>query len=296
MASVLITGTSKGIGLEAALAFGRAGYRVHATMRNPSQSPHLAETVASEKLPITISAMDVDSDESVRRAIVAIQQAHGPIDVLVNNAGIERSGSVEELPLSDFRAVMETNYFGVIRCVQALVPQMRQRRSGCIINVSSVAGRLTSPPLSAYMASKWALEALTEALAGEMKTFNVRVAIVEPGIIDTAMARRIGVPRSDSPYPQQVRFASLFEASLKNPAPPTLVAQKILEVAESSSWQLRHLVGPDAAPFLEWRKQMTDEEWVELHAGEDETWYRRVERDFGMDTWPKNKPRAVVSS
>ena len=296
MESVLITGTSKGIGLEAALAFGRAGYKVHATMRNPSQSPQLAEKVIGEKLPITISAMDVDSDESVRQAIAAIQQAHGPIDVLVNNAGIERSGSVEELPLSDFRAVMETNYFGVIRCIQALVPQMRQRRSGCIINISSVAGRLTSPPLSSYMASKWALEALTEALAGEMKTFNVRVALVEPGIIDTAMARRIGVPQSDSPYPQQVRFASLFEASLKNPVPPTLVAQKLLEVAESSSWQLRHLVGPDAVPFLEWRNQMTDEEWVELHASEDETWYRRVERDFGMDTRPKNKPKAVVSS
>lgn len=96
MASVLITGTSKGIGLEAALAFGRAGYKVHATMRNPSQSPELAQTVTSEKLPITISAMDVDSDESVRQAIMVIQQAHGPIDVLVNNAGIERSGSVEE--------------------------------------------------------------------------------------------------------------------------------------------------------------------------------------------------------
>ena len=103
MASVLITGTSKGIGLEAALAFGRAGYKVHATMRNPSQSPELAQTAAREKLPITVSAMDVDSDESVRQAIVAIEEAHGAIDVLVNNAGIERSGSVEELPLADFR-------------------------------------------------------------------------------------------------------------------------------------------------------------------------------------------------
>src|SRR6478609_8777640 len=138
MTSVLITGTSRGIGLETALAFGRAGHRVHATMRNPSQSPALAETAACEKLPITVSAMDVDSDESVRDAVVAIQQAHGPIDALVNNAGIERSGSVEELPLADFRAVMETNYFGVIRCVQSVAPQMRQRRNGCIINVSSV--------------------------------------------------------------------------------------------------------------------------------------------------------------
>jgi len=296
MASVLITGTSKGIGLEAALAFGRAGHQVHATMRNPSQAPELAETAVGEKLPITVSAMDVDSDESVRRAIDAIQQAHGPVDVLVNNAGIERSGSVEELPLAEFRAVMETNYFGVIRCVQALAPHMRKRRSGCIINVSSVAGRLTSSPLSSYMASKWALEALSEALAGEMKMFNVRVAIVEPGIIDTAMARRIGVPPSHSPYPQQARFASLFEASLKTPVPPTLVADKILEVAESASWQLRHLVGPDAAPFLQWRSQMTDEEWVDLYASDDETWYARIERDFGMDTRPKTMPTAVGSS
>jgi NAD(P)-dependent dehydrogenase (short-subunit alcohol dehydrogenase family) len=296
MALVLITGTSKGIGLEAALAFARAGHQVHATMRKPSQSPALAETAAQEKLPITISVMDVDSDESVRQAIMAIQQGHGPIDVLVNNAGVERSGSVEELPLTDFRAVMETNYFGVIRCIQAVVPQMRQRKSGCIINVSSVAGRLTSSPLSSYTASKWALEALSEALAGEMKMFNVRVAIVEPGIIDTAMARRIGVPPADSPYPQQARFASLFQASLKNPAPPALVAEKIVEVAESVSWQLRHLVGPDAAPFLQWRGQMTDEEWVDLYASDDETWYARIQRDFGMDTRPKNLPTAVGSS
>ncbi len=287
MKSVLITGTSKGIGLESALAFGRAGYKVHATMRNPAQSPELAETAAREKLPVTVSTLDVDSDQSVDRAIAAIQKDHGPIDVLVNNAGIERAGSVEELPLADFRAVMETNYFGAIRCIQALVPHMRQRRNGCIINVSSVAGRISSAPLTPYMSSKWALEALSEGLAGEMKTFNVRVAIVEPGIIDTAMARRIGDQPDHSPYRQRARFALLFEASLKNPAPPSLVAQKIVEIAESGTWQLRHPVGPDAAPFLQWRNAMTDEEWVELSGSDDETWYRRVESDFGLDTRPK---------
>jgi NAD(P)-dependent dehydrogenase (short-subunit alcohol dehydrogenase family) len=293
MASVFITGTSKGIGFEAALAFGRAGYKVHATMRNPSQSPELAARAARESLPITISKLDVDSDDSVREGIAAIERDHGPIDVLVNNAGVERSGSVEELPLAEFRAVMETNYFGVIRCVQAVAPHMRQRRSGCIINVSSVAGRITCPPLTPYTASKWALEGLCEALAGEMKTFNVRVAIVEPGIIDTAMARRIGDQPDRSTYPQHARFALLFEASLKNPTPPSLVAQKILEVAQSDSWQLRHPVGPNAVPFLEWRRGMTDEEWVSLQASDDETWYRRIERDFGMDTRPKKRAGAL---
>jgi len=286
MASVLITGTSKGIGLEAALAFGRAGHRVFATMRNPTKAPQLAAAAASEGLPITVSVMDVDSDKSVSEAIAAILRDHGPIDVLVNNAGVERTGSVEELPLAEFRAVMETNYFGCIRCIQGVAPHMRQRRSGCIINISSVAGRISSAPLTSYMASKWALEALSEGLAGEMKTFDVRVAIVEPGIIDTAMARRIGDPAPASAYRQSERFASLFEASLKTPVPPTVVAQKILEIAESGTWQLRHPVGPDAAPFLEWRKQMTDEEWVALHASDDETWYARVERDFGLNTRP----------
>ena len=288
MASVLITGTSKGIGLEAALAFGRAGHKVHATMRNPSQYPELVEKSAREKLQITVSKMDVDSDQSVSHAIAAVHEDHGPIDVLVNNAGVERAGSVEELPLDDFRAVMETNYFGAIRCIKALVPSMRQRRSGCIINVTSIGGRITSAPLTAYNASKWALEALSEALAGEMKTFNVRVAIVEPGIIDTTMARRIGDQPDDSAYRHRARFASLFKAALKNPAPPSLVAQKIVEIAESETWQLRHPVGPDAVPFLQWRDQMTDEEWVDLHASDDDTWYRRMERDFGLNTRPKN--------
>ena len=279
MASVLITGTSKGIGLEAALAFGRAGHTVCATMRKPAQSPELAEIAAREKLPISVSAMDVDSDESVSRAISTILKDHGPIDVLINNAGIERVGSVEEVPLAEFRAVMETNYFGAIRCIQALVPHMRQRRSGCIINVTSVAGRIASTPMGPYAASKWALEAVSESLAGEMKTFGVRVLIVEPGIIDTEMARRIGVPANPSPYRQRQRFAAMFAAALKNPVHPSLVAKKILELAESDTWQLRHLVGPDAAPFVEWRGGMTDEAWVDLNAADDETWQRGLQRD-----------------
>jgi NAD(P)-dependent dehydrogenase (short-subunit alcohol dehydrogenase family) len=273
MPSVLITGTSKGIGFEAALAFGRAGHQVHATMRNPSKSPQLAEIAASENLPITISTMDVDSDSSVRAAIAAIKV---PIDILVNNAGIESVGSVEESPLSEFRATMETNYFGALRCIQALLPQMRQRRSGCIINISSVSGQISVPPLTAYCASKWALEALSEGLAGEIKTFNVRVALVEPGIIDTAMARRIGDPATGSPYTQTARFGAVFSNSLQNPVPPSLVAQKILDVAESGTWQLRHPVGPDAIPLLQFRNQMTDEEWIDVSAGDDANFFARL--------------------
>jgi NAD(P)-dependent dehydrogenase (short-subunit alcohol dehydrogenase family) len=275
MATVLITGTSKGIGYETALAFARSGHQVYATMRNPSQSPALAETALQENLPITISAMDVDSDESVAGAITSILK-NGPIDVLVNNAGVEAVGSVEELPLAEFRAIMETNYFGALRCIQAVVPQMRQRQSGCIINVSSVAGRISNPPLTSYCASKWALEALSEGLAAEMKTFNVRVAIIQPGIIDTAMARRIGDPDTESLYRQTARFSELFSSGLKNSASPTLVASKILEIAENGSWQLRHPVGPDAQPLLNFRSQITDEDWIAVNAGDDATFFERL--------------------
>jgi len=288
MASVLITGTSTGIGLATALNLGRAGHQVYATMRNPSRAPELAEKTAQEKLPIKISVMDVDSDGSVKTAIADIHKDAGHIDVLVNNAGVERNGSVEELPLAAFRAVMETNYFGPLRCIQAVAPQMRRRRSGCIINVTSVAGRLAISPLAPYTASKFALEALSEALAQEMKTFNVRVAIVEPGIIETPMSRRLEEPTRPSPYSQQPRFTHLYAASLNNPAPPSLVADKIRGIIESGTWQLRHPVGPDALPLLGWRNSMTDEQWVDLHAADDDTWYARLEGDFGMAIRPKN--------
>jgi NAD(P)-dependent dehydrogenase (short-subunit alcohol dehydrogenase family) len=288
MATVLITGTSSGIGLATALAVGRAGHTAYATMRNPSRAPELGQQAAQEKLPITIFAMDVDNDDSVERTIASVLKDAGEVDVLVNNAGVERNGSVEELSLTDFREVMETNYFGTLRCMKALLPRMRERKSGCIINVSSISGRVATSPLAPYSASKWAVEAVSEALAQEMKKFNVRVALVEPGIIDTPMARRLQKPPAGSPYTQSRRFAHLFAASLKNrPVPPSVVGEKIVEIIESGTWILRHPVGPDAAPFIGQRQSMTDEEWVDRNAADDDTWYQRMESELGMVLRPK---------
>jgi len=282
MKTVLITGTSKGIGLETALTFGRAGYKVFATMRNPDATLDLKQTIKTEALDITISKMDVDSDASVKQCMDAILEKHGTLDVLVNNAGIERHGSVEEMPIADFEAVMNTNYLGVLRCTKAILPQMRQHKKGCIINVASVAGHISNSPLGAYAASKFALEAISEALAQEVKPFNIKVAIIEPGIINTEMATDISVDDT-SIYPHSKRQAGLFAASLKNPTPPTLVADKILEVAENNNWILRHPVGPDAEPFIAWRAAMTDEQWVDWNAASDDDWYKSVEQDFGLD-------------
>ena len=216
MKSVLITGTSKGIGLETALVFGRAGYKVFATMRKPENAYDFKETIKKESLSISVSAIDVNSDESVTNGVNAIIKENGPVDILVNNAGIEGYGSVEEMDIATIRLVMETNYFGAIRCMKAIIPQMRDRREGCIINVASIAGHISSSPLGAYAASKFALEAISEAVAQELRPYNVKVKVVEPGIIDTRMARNI-TKGSDSIYAQSRRFGDLFTASLKTP-------------------------------------------------------------------------------
>ena len=284
MKSVIITGANRGIGLDTALAFGRKGYKVFATMRNPDGALELKQKIQEETLPISLLKMDVDSDASVKEAMQSILNNHGVVDVLVNNAGIERHGTIEELDMSAFKAVMETNYFGIIRCVKSILKPMREKGSGCIINVSSVAGHISNSPLTSYAASKFAVEAFSEALAQEAKPHNIRVAIVKPGIINTDMAKDIAQKHdSGSASPITKRFGNLFKASLKNPTDASLVAEKILEIAESNSWKLRHPVGPDAIPFLEWRKSLNDEEWVNWNAASDEDWYNAVEQDFGLN-------------
>ncbi len=282
MSRVVITGTSSGIGRATALAFGRAGHTVYATMRDPSRNPELGQIATREGQSLMVVPMDVDSDGSVRAAFDRII-GEGAVDVLINNAGIAPTGSVEQLPLAVFRTVMETNYFGALRCIQAVLPTMRQRGSGCIVNISSISGRIAAAPLASYVASKFALEGLSEALAQELRPFNVRVAIVQPGIIDTPAAQEVAASKEPSLYPHERRFAALFRAVLSQPTPPSLVSEKVLEIVESDTWQLRHPVGPDAAPFLQWRAAMSDEAWIEWGALDDDAWYDRVKAEFGID-------------
>jgi NAD(P)-dependent dehydrogenase (short-subunit alcohol dehydrogenase family) len=283
MTIALVTGTSTGIGLATAITLGRTGLTVFAGMRNPDRGAELQAVTAKEKLPITIVHLDVDNDASVERTVEQILKEKGLIDVLVNNAGIGEGGAVEDVPVAVFRQVMETNFFGGLRCIKAVVPGMRTRRSGCIVNVTSVAGRLGAAAQAPYAASKWAFEGLSECLAQEMKVFNVRVAIVEPGVIATPMTTAPRPIPPPSPYPHLRRLGAFFAASLKTPTSPFVVGEQIRDIVIGTSWQLRYPTGPDAATIIQWRNGKTDEEWVSSGAASDAEWVAETKRYFGVE-------------
>ncbi len=284
MAIAVVTGSSTGIGQATAVTLARAGHTVYATMRNPEKGGQELRAIAEkEHLPLRPTTLDVDSDQSVGTAFAAILAEAGRIDVLVNNAGIGTMGPVEETPIEAFRAVMETNFFGVLRCTQAVLPGMRERGTGCIVNVSSVAGRFAGAPQAPYSSSKFALEALSECLAQEMKVFGVRVAIVEPGVIATPIFGKIDETQASTNYPHKRRLVELFRASLEKPVSPYVVGEKIREIVDGGSWQLRYPVGPDAAGLLAWRASMTDEQWVDGGAVTDQQWVDSVRQNFGLD-------------
>ena len=234
------------------------------------------------KLPITVMSLDVDDDESVAEVFGQV----GPeVEVLVNNAGILSINAVEDESLARFQQVMNTNYFGALRCIKQVLPSMRKRGSGCIVNVTSIAGRITTPASSAYTASKFALEALSETLAHEVKARGIRVALVEPGIIDTPMTRA-NVPQyaEDTVYPGGRRLHAFYRKAAEEPADPRVVAEKIQHVIETPSDRLRFPVGPDSLVFLGWRSANSDETWIGLHALEsDSDWFERVLAETGND-------------
>src|SRR5262249_35095440 len=157
--TAVITGTSTGIGYTTALHLARKGYRVFAGMRDLAKAGPLRDAAAAERLPIEIIALDVTSADSVAAGFGAAG-AHGPIDVLVNNAGIGGASPLELTPEDEHRRMFETNYFGAVRCIQAVLPAMRARRHGAIVNITSVAGLWATPNQIPYSASKWALECL----------------------------------------------------------------------------------------------------------------------------------------
>ena len=264
MSVVLVTGSSSGIGLATALHFGRLGDEVYAGVRNLSIATELAGAIEAEKLAIRPITLDVDDPVSVTRAVGEVLVRSGQVDVLVNNAGMGGGGPIEDVPVDWVKRLFETNYLGAIRMIQAILPGMRERRSGAIVNVSSIAGRLAIAGHGHYSAVKHALEAISEALAQEVHAFGIRVAIVEPGVVVTPIftkARRFADP--GSPYAVHVhRLLLFYQMQMKTPSQPADVARVIHEAVTAKEPRLRYLVGDDAERLVAGRQRLTDEEYV----------------------------------
>jgi NAD(P)-dependent dehydrogenase (short-subunit alcohol dehydrogenase family) len=286
MAVALVTGTSSGIGLATAAHFARQGHEVWAGVRNPATATELQATIERDRLAIRMLSLDVDDPASVQLAVDEVHGKMGRIDVLVNNAGIGGGGPIEDVPVDWAQGLFQTNYFGVVRMVQAVLPRMRHRRSGTIVNVSSIAGRLAIAGHGHYSAVKHALEAMSEALAQEVQRFGIRVAIVEPGVVVTPIfskARRFADPAS--PYFDHVRrLLLLYQKQMPHAAQPADAARVIYEAATSSQPKLRWLVGDDARLLVAGRQRTSDEEYVAGgRAMSEEEYLDELRRRYGFD-------------
>jgi NAD(P)-dependent dehydrogenase (short-subunit alcohol dehydrogenase family) len=278
--NILITGCSSGIGLATATHFVKGGHRVFAGVRTPETAPAIDGA--------TQVRIDVNDDASVEAGVREVLGEAGYIDVLVNNAGIGGSGPVELCPLERAKQTFETNYFGAVRMIQAVVPGMRERRSGTIVNVTSMAGRLALGAHSHYCASKHALEGLSETLAAEVRPFGIRVALIEPGVVLTPIFTKSKTATwTPTPYEMTVRrLRHLFRKGLEHPTLPETVAAAIEHAVTTDEPKLRYLVGDDAHSLMEGRRQLTDEEWIELQAiPDDDEFHRRVQAIFGSDLY-----------
>jgi len=267
MENAVVTGTSTGIGFATSLRLARAGYRVFAGMRNLGKAQPLRDAAAEAGLPVEVIELDVCSDASVAEAFEAVR-GHGPVDVLVNNAGIGGASPLELVPDDEHRRMFETNYFGAIRCIQQVVPEMRERKSGAIVNITSVAGLMATPNQIPYGASKWALECAGEALAHELRRFGVRVVNVEPGVVMTSIFENSAESTrfdKQSPYMQVMRRnGKIFAAGFKDPAQPDDVAEAILEAITTEDYRLRWPVGKDAHGFYPARATGASDEFIAM--------------------------------
>jgi len=261
--TVLITGSNSGIGRATAELLAAKGYRVIATMRDLAKGRSLADRASTAAWDLRIVQLDVRNDASVQAAL----QQTGEIDVLVNNAGFEVWGPLEEMTVDDLKDQFETNVYGPFRLITAVLPGMRRRGSGVIVNVSSVAGRVAAPLNGLYSASKFALEALSETLKYEAGHFGIRVHIVEPGGVETAFPanrRLVGAAAGDESSPYRELITQWEQASQRLGggvrATPEAAALVILEAIEKGD-RLRYPVGQDAQLVFTARKAMDDEQF-----------------------------------
>ncbi len=290
--TAVVTGVNSGIGRATTLAFAQAGYRVFGTVRGLAKADKLLAKAVSINVAdrIHLVEMDVADSASVTEGFAKIYEATDEVDVLVNNAGVGGNAVTEECPIDTYTEVFNINHNGSVRCIQAVLPQMRKRGSGAIVNVSSVVGKITAIAQSPYYVSKWAVEGMSEGLAHEVAPFGIRVAIVEPGITRSSIfAKNIDAPNQTGAYDAHYRrLFAFYAAGITNATPAEEAAATIFEAATTSTPRLRWHCSWGATELLAARAAMSDEEWVSFGRHlDDEAYYDEFATRFNLDIRPQ---------
>ena len=283
----IVTGANSGIGRSTAITLAKNDYTVFATMRSLERGEKLREIAQELNLVIKAVELDVSNTDSVNQGINEILNQTDQIDILINNAGVGSNAVIEDVDIESDKSVFETNFWGVVRCIQAVLPTMRQQKSGHIIQVSSIAGRVGLPAQPIYSASKWALEGLSENLAHDLSSFGVRVSIIEPGVTRTAiLGKNNTVPQNDDFENIYARMLDMYMQGIEANIRPEAVSETILQCLESSSKQLRWPVAWGAEAMINARHDgsVSDEEWVEIGSlvNNREEWVRSFRQAFNL--------------
>ena len=277
MTATLITGCSTGIGLATAIHLAGRGHSVYASVRDLATSEGLRGATEEAGVALTVLSLDVDSPESIRAGVERVVEEAGRVDVLVNNAGVGDLWAVEDTTETDLLQMFRTNVFGPIALIRAVLPGMRAAGSGTIVNVSSVSARIVSAFSGPYAATKYALEAITQAVAVEGAAHGIRCVAIEPGFTQTPMLEKAlsSLPSTEGPYSTVAGFIrALYEDGTETGGNPIDVARTIEAAIESEETVIQHPVGAAAEWVINGRAAASDQDWVDL-------WTRTTEEEFG---------------
>jgi short-subunit dehydrogenase len=269
--TAVVTGSASGIGFETSLLLAKNGFNTYATVRDIDKAKTIRDISNKHELPITVMELDVTRDKSVSDAIdKIIDKENKRIDVLVNNAGYGQGGALEDDSMDEIKSLFETNLFGAIRVMKAVLPIMRKQQSGIIANLSSIGGRIGFPFGTAYHGTKFALEGISESMRYETEPFGIKVILIEPGVIRTNFASnyRIGQKAADPNSPYLSILQAMQKASKRfsgqETTQPEEVAKVILKAVTSDNPEIRYVIGNDAIQLMEAKKRMSDLEFEGL--------------------------------
>jgi NAD(P)-dependent dehydrogenase (short-subunit alcohol dehydrogenase family) len=282
----VVTGANSGIGRATALHLASIGHEVYGTVRSAAKADKLMGMAKAQGVEMNLVELDIADDQSVKTGMAEILKSAGRVDVLVNNAGVGGNSVAEECPVELYADVMNVNLYGGIRCIQAVLPGMRERKAGTIVNVTSIVGRLAALAQSPYVTSKWAFEGLSEGLAQELAPFGIRVAIIQPGVTKSAIfAKNIDSPNQTGAYDDHYRRMFQFYATGYAQATDAIEVAKVIEHAiTTENPKLRYPCSWGGETIVEGRRNLSDEAWIDIMRAEnDDDYYDRFKAAFKVE-------------